>query len=51
MRLPKIDLNELEKLKEDNFKDRLEFIDRYTKWLDITKNEEWSAQQKKIIVK
>lgn len=49
MKLPKIDLKELKKLKEDNFKDRLEFIDKYTAWLKKTKNKEWSSQQKKIV--
>ena len=51
MKLPKIDLSELEKLKEDNFKERLEFIDRYTEWLKGTKNKKWSSQQKKIIMR
>lgn len=33
MKAPKIDLKELKKMKEDNFKEHLEFIDMYTKWL------------------
>lgn len=33
MKTPKINLRELKKMKEDNFKERLEFIDMYTKWL------------------
>ena len=49
MKIPRIDLKELEKLKEDNFRDRLEFIDRYTEWLKKTKNRKWSSEQKRII--
>ena len=49
MRTPNIDLKELKKLKEENFKDRLEFIDKYVEWLKKTKNKEWSSQQKEII--
>lgn len=48
MKIPKIDLKELEKLKQDNFKERLEFIDKYTEWLKKTSNKKWSSQQKKI---
>jgi len=33
MKLPKIDLEELTKFKEKNFKERLEFIEFYTDWL------------------
>jgi len=46
MKLPNINLKELNKIKEDNFKDRLKFIDEYTDW--IKKNKKWSSQQKKI---
>ena len=49
MKTPAIDLKELEKLREENFKDRLLFIDRYTEWLKKTKNNEWSIEQKRII--
>ena len=49
MKLPKIDLEELKKQKEENFKQRLEFIDKYVEWLKKTSNKEWSSQQKKII--
>ena len=49
MKTPNIDLKELKKLKEDNFKDRLEFIDKYTDWLKKTPNKEWSSEQKDII--
>lgn len=49
MKLPKIDLKELEKQKEDNFKDRLKFIENYSKWLKKTSNKEWSSQQNKIV--
>jgi hypothetical protein len=49
MKFPKIDLEELKKLKEDNFKDRLEFIDKYTEWLKKSSNKKWSSEQKNII--
>lgn len=49
MKLPNINLKELEKQKKKNFKERLEFIDKYTEWLKKKNNKEWSNQQKKII--
>lgn len=49
MKIPKIDLEELRKLKEDNFKDRLKFIDEYVEWLKKTPNKQWSSEQKEII--
>ena len=33
MKTPKIDLNKLKKFKEENFKERLKFIDDYVEWL------------------
>ena len=51
MKTPKIDLQELKKLKEENFKERLEFIDKYAKWLEKTRNKQWSSEQKSIIDK
>lgn len=50
MRLPEIDLKELERLKEQNFKERLEFQDRYVQWMKKTGNAKWSSAQKKSIV-
>jgi hypothetical protein len=47
--LLKIDLKELEKDKNRNFKERLEFIDLYVKWLKRTPNKEWSRQQKELL--
>ena len=47
--MPHIDLKELKKLKEENFRQRLEFIDKYVEWLKKTPNKEWSRQQKEII--
>ncbi|OLC26376.1 MAG: hypothetical protein AUH37_00900 [Candidatus Nitrososphaera sp. 13_1_40CM_48_12] len=38
MKLPEIDLEELEKLKEQNFRERLEFQDKYVHWLKATGN-------------
>jgi len=49
MNAPHIDLKELEKMKKDNFRQRLEFIDKYVKWLKKTSNKKWSKQQKKLI--
>ncbi len=49
MRFPKIDLKELEKFKEQNFKERLEFIDKYAEWVKKQPNKKWSSQQNKII--
>ena len=47
--MPKIDLKELKKWKEENFKARLKFIDMYTDWMKKSSNKKWSSQQKKII--
>jgi hypothetical protein len=49
MRIPRIDLEELEKLKEENFRERLEFIDKYVEWVKKTSNKTWSSQQKDLI--
>ena len=49
MKLPKIDLKELKKQKEENFKDRLRFIERYAEWLKKKPNKKWSSEQEKII--
>lgn len=49
MKLPKIDLKKLEKFKKENFRDRLEFIDRYAEWVLKTPNRKWSKEQKKLI--
>jgi hypothetical protein len=48
MKTPNIDLKELKKMKKDNFRQRLEFIDKYTEWLKKTPNKKWSEQQKKL---
>jgi len=48
-KLPRIDLEELKKLKEENFKERLEFIDRYVEWIKKTSNKKWSKQQKGLV--
>ena len=51
MKVPNVDLEELEKQKKRNFKQRLKFIDQYVEWLKKTPNRKWSKQQKKIINK
>ena len=48
MRTPKINLKELERFKEKNFKERLEFIDTYVGWMKKTSNKTWSSQQKDL---
>jgi hypothetical protein len=45
--LPEINLKELKKFKEQNFKDRLEFIKKYAEW--VKKSKDWDVQQKSII--
>ncbi len=47
--LPNIDLKELKKQKEENFKDRLKFIEMYAEWLKKNPNKKWSSEQEKII--
>jgi len=45
----KIDIEELKKDKEANFKERLDFIDRYVEWIKATPNKVWSKQHKDFI--
>jgi len=47
--IPKIDLEELKKFKEQNFKERLEFIEKYAEWVKSQPNKVWSKQQKELI--
>jgi hypothetical protein len=49
MRTRRINLKELEKLKEENFRERLEFMDKYVEWMKKTSNKTWSSQQKDLI--
>ncbi|MBW2968857.1 hypothetical protein KY314_01940 [Candidatus Woesearchaeota archaeon] len=49
MKLPKINLKELEKFKEKNFRERLEFIDKYVEWIKKQPNKKWSSQHKDLI--
>ncbi len=49
MKLPEIDLEELKKFKEDNFKERLEFISKYAEWLKKKSNKDWSSEHKELI--
>ena len=48
-KLPEIDLKELDKFKEKNFRERLEFQDMYIEWLKKTGNVKWSSAQKSLI--
>lgn len=47
--LMKVDIKELKKEKETNFKERLDFIDRYVEWIKATPNKVWSKQHKDFI--
>lgn len=49
MKLPEINLQELEKIKKENFRERLEFQDRYVNWMKMTNNISWSSAQKAMI--
>lgn len=49
MKLPEINLQELEKIKKENFRERLEFQDRYVKWIKMSNNVKWSAAQSAMI--
>lgn len=49
MKLPKIDLKELEKAKEENFRERLEFLERYAHWVKSTNNAKWSSAHKDLV--
>ena len=48
-KLPKIDLQELRRLKAENFRERLKFIEMYADWVRCKGNRTWSIQQKKLI--
>jgi len=49
MNTPRINLKELGRLKEENFRERLEFIGKYAEWVKKTSNKKWSSQQKDLI--
>ena len=51
MKTPEIDLDEMEKFKEENFKERLRFIKSYADWMKKKSNKEWSSQQKEVVGK
>ena len=51
MKAPNINLEELKAQKEENFRERLKFIDQYAEWVRKTTNKNWSTQQKTIIDK
>lgn len=37
MKIPKIDMKEMEKWKQRNFEERMKFIDQYVEWLKKNK--------------
>lgn len=45
----KINLKELKKDKERNFKERLEFIDKYADWIKAVPDKKWSKAQKEFL--
>jgi len=45
----KVDLEELKKFKEQNAKERLEFIDFWINYIKTHSDEEWGSQQKELI--
>jgi len=49
MKLPVIDLKELEKERKRNFKERLEMIDLYAEWIKKNTNKKWSKEQAKML--
>jgi len=49
MKTPYIDLEELKKLKEENFKGRLAFIDKYTEWLKKHQIANGTLSRKKLL--
>lgn len=49
MKIPKIDPEELEEMKRNNFQDNLDFIDLYAEWVKKTPNKRWSHEQKVLI--
>lgn len=49
LKLPKIDIKELERAKEQNFRERLEFLDKYAEWVKKTENSKWSSEQKTLM--
>jgi hypothetical protein len=51
MKLPEINLRELERIKKENFRERLEFQDRYVNWMKMENNVRWSSAQKVMINK
>ncbi|MFA5333470.1 MAG: hypothetical protein WC376_03165 [Candidatus Nanoarchaeia archaeon] len=49
MKLPKINLKEIEREKKRNFKERLKMIDLYAEWVKKNTNKKWSSEQAKIL--
>ena len=45
----KIDMEILKKEKENNFNERLEFIDKYVEWIKSKPNKIWSKQHKEFL--
>lgn len=45
----KFDLDKLEKEKQENFKERLKFIDYWVNYIKNHSDREWGSQQNKLI--
>jgi hypothetical protein len=48
IKTPKIDLKELEKMKKEIFRERLEFNDGYAEWLKNTPNKRVEQTTKRV---
>jgi hypothetical protein len=51
VKAPNINLEELKAQKEENFRERLKFINQYSEWVKKNPNKKWSTQQKTLINK
>jgi hypothetical protein len=49
MKLPKLDEKKFEEFKKQNFKQRLENIDRNVEWIKKNTNKKWSSEQAKML--
>ncbi|MDD5417647.1 MAG: hypothetical protein PHW96_02040 [Candidatus Nanoarchaeia archaeon] len=45
----KINLKQLEKEKEQNLKDRMDFIDKHVEWIKKNPDKKWSKAQKDFL--
>jgi len=48
MNTPRIDLKELQRLKEENFRERLEFLEKYAQWIKKTSKQKRDRHQRVV---